>query len=298
MRLGIVILNYMNYEQTKNCVQSIFDVNQEAHILIVDNNSPNESYINLKEIYKKSNNIEVIKNHENAGYARGNNFGIKYLINKYSDIDYIAIMNPDVELCEKQYFDKLIRILDNRNNFAVISGLMITNGTIDTSYAGWKLPTKSEVIWNGPLSRQWKRSARRICDDGLIYIDVVSGSCFLIRRLAFEKVGLFDERTFLYNEENILGIKLKKEGYVCGIYPKLFYKHNHIPKRENVNKIQIASRIVFCKTWYEGRKALYSYYNSKSKGCLFGILCFLHCAYFSMLEIAKYILFKIKRVKN
>lgn len=48
---------------------------------------------------------------------------------------------------------------------------------------------------------------------GTIEVDLPSGSCMLIYKSVFEKIGFFDPNTFLYREENILYKKLSALGY-------------------------------------------------------------------------------------
>jgi N-acetylglucosaminyl-diphospho-decaprenol L-rhamnosyltransferase len=44
-------------------------------------------------------------------------------------------------------------------------------------------------------------------------VDWVSGACFLVRRAAFEKVGGFDERYFMFAEDMALCWQLREHGY-------------------------------------------------------------------------------------
>ena len=54
--LGIVILNYLNYKDTLECVKSLLGQSYKAfYIVIVDNHSANESYQVLR------NNFLVLK---------------------------------------------------------------------------------------------------------------------------------------------------------------------------------------------------------------------------------------------
>jgi GT2 family glycosyltransferase len=55
--------------------------------------------------------------------------------------------------------------------------------------------------------------------------DVLYGSCILFRSQALQDVGLFDETTFLYWEEQIIGSKFKKTGWKSLVYPKVSIYH-------------------------------------------------------------------------
>ena len=82
-KVGIVILNYLNYKDTIECVESIFNMKYDiAGIVIVDNHSENESYNVLKKLYKNRLNVSVIQSNRNYGFAKGNNIGIKVVRQK------------------------------------------------------------------------------------------------------------------------------------------------------------------------------------------------------------------------
>ena len=80
MNTAIIILNYNDFTTTKEMIEQIKDYKILNHIIIVDNCSTDDSYNILKK--EEKNNIEVIKTKSNNGYASGNNYGIKYAINK------------------------------------------------------------------------------------------------------------------------------------------------------------------------------------------------------------------------
>jgi GT2 family glycosyltransferase len=58
-------------------------------------------------------------------------------------------------------------------------------------------------------------------------VDCIPGSCFVIRFDIFEKIGFFDENTFLYCEERIIGNKIKKIGYKIGLSLNDYFIHKH-----------------------------------------------------------------------
>lgn len=117
MKIGIVILNYIVYEDVFECIDSIMEQSfKDYEIVIVDNDSPNESFYYLKEKYKNRTNINVIKTDGNIGFARGNNEGIRYLKNK--KIFNILVINADTFIKDAKYLEKLVNIpIDNNCAF-------------------------------------------------------------------------------------------------------------------------------------------------------------------------------------
>ena len=222
MRTGIVILNYNDYSLTFNMIQKIKDFNEIDLIVIVDNCSIDNSYDKLKEL--ENNKIKVLKTEKNMGYAAGNNYGLKYLMDK--NIDYVIISNPDITF-ENQDIKRLKDDLENNDNIVLISPVISQNNHI---LRGWKLPKfKEEVLSNINYFSRYLNKLLEYDDayynKKLISVDVVSGCFFMIRYNEFKEIGFFDPNTFLYYEENILGKKMKNKGYLSYIDTTITIKH-------------------------------------------------------------------------
>ena len=209
MKTGIIILNYNDSKTTIEMINQIKDFKSLNYILIVDNNSTDNSYKTLKK-YEKGN-IKVIKTKENKGYAAGNNFGIRYLIKNYK-VDYIIISNPDIILKDSD-IKTLQNDLKENNDIHLIAPNIKELNSIKR---GWKLTKfKNDLLSNINYFHKYSRDFYKAeeYNQKLTKVDVVSGCFFMIRKDVFEKVDFFDENTFLYYEEDILGKKLKDNGY-------------------------------------------------------------------------------------
>lgn len=204
-KVGIVILNYNDYEETSNFVNEIKDYKVLDEIVVVDNSSTDNSFNKLRKL--KSKNISVIKTDKNNGYASGNNYGIKYLEKR---VDYIIISNPDITVDEK-IIKKLKKDLDENENMAIVSPVI---NQLGEKIRGWRLPNYLDELLSN--INYFHRKAREKLNydesryqDEFSRVEAVSGCFFMIRRDVLNMVGNFDESTFLYYEENILGQKLK-----------------------------------------------------------------------------------------
>lgn len=94
MNFCFVILHYKTDEDTIQCVESIDRLNTVSNVVIVDNFSNNGSIEKLKILYKNKNNIHIICNKQNLGFAEGNNIGYEYA-KKVLNADFIAVINND-----------------------------------------------------------------------------------------------------------------------------------------------------------------------------------------------------------
>ena len=206
MKTAIIILNYNDYETTIKMINQIKNYKVLNYIIIVDNNSSDDSYDILKKY--EEGNIEIIKTNQNKGYAYGNNYGIKYVNEKYK-IDNIIISNPDIIVSEDT-IKMLVKDL-NDNDISLISPIINQHGQI---LRGWKIPTyKDELLSNINYVQRFAKKKMLYSDEhyksDLSKVEVVSGCFFIIKNNDFKKINYFDENTFLYYEENIIGYKLK-----------------------------------------------------------------------------------------
>ena len=206
-RVLIVILNYGTYDLT---IKLINDLHQKLTygnytIMVVDNCSPNESAQVLADKSKQYGYV-FYANTSNAGYAAGNNIGIRYGIEH--DYAYSWIMNNDVDLREPSVLSHMVSIAEKHENVGCV-GPMIYNadGSICAPYC------RRLTFWNMTLGIRSERQYRQqhIHDSGKVYR--VYGCCMLLKNRAMADIDCMDERTFLYGEEDILAERLLAKEY-------------------------------------------------------------------------------------
>ena len=204
-KVGIVILNYNDYEETSNFIEQIKKYKVLDEIVVVDNCSTDNSFNKLSKL--KDKNISVIKTDKNNGYSSGNNYGVKYLEDR---VDYIIISNPDITVKE-DVIKKLKQDLDENEDMAIVAPVIEQLGE---KIRGWRLPGYFDELLSN-VNHFHKKATKRLRYDESRYqdefarVEAVSGCFFMIRRDVLNLVGNFDEATFLYYEENVLGYKLK-----------------------------------------------------------------------------------------
>jgi|GEM_PF-146195 len=216
MKVATIILNYNDEINTNRLVNIIKDYQFINKIIIVDNCSPDGSYDRLRNL--ASSKIDVIQSDKNGGYAYGNNFAVRYLTT-IDSFDYVAISNPDVDTSEEAYL-KCLTFLEENDDVAICAPKMLDLNGKPHPLSGWRLRSLKGDIMDTSLllTGLFKRphiemySEKKLSKD-VAYVDCVAGSFFIIRYTAFEEVGFFDEHTFLYYEEDILGNKLNKVDY-------------------------------------------------------------------------------------
>lgn len=159
MDIVFVILHYMAIKETKQSVQYIQENidTEQYHIIIVDNASENGTGTELQKIYQENSKITVLVNHENLGFAKGNNVGFYYAKKRWNP-DYIVLMNNDVFLLEKAFLAKTKKEY-TRSKFAVMGPMILTrDGRCDIN------PLKPEFNSAADIEKKilhYKRDLRR-----------------------------------------------------------------------------------------------------------------------------------------
>ena len=205
-KLGMVIVNYNDFDLTRRLLENIRDYKCLNHIVVVDNNSSDDSFEKLKEF--ESNRITIIKN-SSRHFSSGLNVGAKYLIKKVGDCN-IIFSNSDIIIKGEEDLKKLS---SNINKDVVVVGPTVDEHGIMNR--GWPLPTTNqEILFNIPLlSRYFKKKflvyPKEHYQEDTSIVDVVSGCFFLVDSKFLKENDYFDEGTFLYYEEQIFATKVK-----------------------------------------------------------------------------------------
>lgn len=256
--IGIVILNYNTYEDTIRLVNELQHqtIANQLTIVVVDNYSPNGSYEKLKTIEELYSNTILLQSGENRGYSAGNNIGLKYTIGQ--GLKYTLIVNPDIEIHQKDYIAKMVAKINMDSKIAVL-GTDIVNVEGNHQNPMREVGFWEELFWFYELL-SLRKNNRVIYTENHShsrYCEKLSGCCFMIRNSFIEQIGFLDENTFLYCEEPILAKQVRQ----CGL--KMFYMaelqafHNHI-KAKKGNPVKRMKTFTASRNYYLEKYSGYS----------------------------------------
>ncbi|MFG6346905.1 MAG: glycosyltransferase [Lachnospiraceae bacterium] len=242
-KLSIVILNYLNYKDTIECVESVFEMGYDLEgIVIVDNHSSNNSYAVLKKKYKDYRNILVIQTGRNYGFAKGNNIGIM-IARKRFKTDFVFVVNNDTIFKQKNYFEEL---LDKYESGVGVIGskIYLKDGHIQEK-EGYDISVKGSL--NNLLQMYLVKYGKDLWSFVLPQTrhanmaDVLHGCALLFTPDFFEHYNGFYDKTFLYSEEPILYLMCKKyklkQLYVDSAY--IYHKEDQSSEMSFQNKSEV-----------------------------------------------------------
>jgi GT2 family glycosyltransferase len=252
-KVGIVVLNYKNYEDTVACLRSLArSTYPHVETIVVDNDSQNDSLEHVgrflsfrspapavigEEAIETSDRIStpiiLLQSSGNRGYAAGNNLGIRVALKRRAD--YVLILNNDTEVAA-DFLEPLVQYLETHGQVGAVGPKVLDEaGGINPACAR-RRPTPGEYFFrNGmgktlfPNNRWIRRHYYRgeYSFDRPREVDILSGCCMLIRSGVFGRIGLLDENTFLSLEEFILHEKLRGAGLSSAIVPASAIVHKH-----------------------------------------------------------------------
>lgn len=256
--IGIIILHYNNVEDTNECIESIKKtIDTRSYIIVVvDNKSPNNSGIQLKEQYKDDNKVKIILNDNNEGFSVGLNIGIDYLRSHYNAL-FTILSNSDIHLLDKNLNEHLVDEYQN-SHFSVLAPMIINpdgrcddNPIFDIAYSRknanydlkyWKhrlfftkLGLERLYLFNRHHNYFVKKRKKRIYQirkdrsPGIFLKrreNVVAHGCFIVLSEEYFKwFNGLDPRTFMYAEEDVLFIHITSKNLVSVYQPNVIVYH-------------------------------------------------------------------------
>lgn len=231
--IGIVILNYRTWELSKQCIESICWTCAKCsyRIYLVDNGSENPMPDFIRQyLAEKGDAVWFIQAKENRGYAAGNNLGVIKALKDGCSV--ILIANNDIVFGRNAIL-KMADSLKLHPEVGIVGPKVINDkGEIQISHCSMR--TGMKEIFQLYTAAKWifrKKWKMYYCLDQNpevpMYVYHVSGCCFAISRECAKKVMPLDEKTVLYNEELIIGIRMEQAGYRTWYEPDSVVIHRH-----------------------------------------------------------------------
>ncbi|MCH8312743.1 MAG: glycosyltransferase family 2 protein [Nitrospinae bacterium] len=227
MDLSILIVNYKNSATLPDCLDSVYKTTRglEFEVIVVDNGSGDGG---LKTVQEKFPKIRLIKNNANRGFAKANNQAVEVSKGKA-----LLFLNPDTLLTENATQAMIAQLKPGSQTGAVGPKVLNPDGSLQ--YSCRTFPT----VWTGLFNRYSlisrlfpnnKYTTRYLMTDydhkESRVVDWVSGCCMMVPKSVFKKIGGFDEKYFLFNEDVDLCHTLKHHGYKTLYFPEAKIYHD------------------------------------------------------------------------
>ena len=219
MDISVVIVGWNAKHYLELCLESLAKAppRRSMEVLVVDNASTDGSVEMIETQFRW---VKLIKSPENLGFSKGNNVAIRQAQGRY-----IALVNPDV-IVFPRCLDALADFLDENPKVGNV-GPRVLNPDMSMQSTCRRFPT----LWNNfcsatGLSTRFKNS-RFFAGEHMFYfphdrtltVDVLVGCFSMIRREAFDAVGLLDEGLFMYGDDVDWCRRARNAGWQVVFYP-------------------------------------------------------------------------------
>jgi GT2 family glycosyltransferase len=239
IKLSVIAVNHNSSALLKECFSSIVSTigNEPFEFFVVDSGSKEEDVNNLLNL--EGDNVKIILNSENIGYARAINTGIRNARG-----DFILITNPDVLYKAgsiKTMLDALVTFpqcgavgpktwWNKKMTFLLPFSELITPYRIFKS----ELMKVSQTM-NRLILRRWiKKTLRYWLSENPLGQEMLSGACIMTTKKILDVVGGFDEIFPLYFEDTDWCLRVRKAGYTLYMVPQanIIHYYNQSAKQD------------------------------------------------------------------
>ena len=216
--IAVVILNWNGQKWLEKFLPTVIEKSSMANIYIADNASTDNSVSFIENNFPE---VKIIQNQLNEGYAKGYNYALKGLKEKY-----FVLLNSDIEVTDN-WIEPIINLMEENSNISACQPKILDYNNKDSfEYAG----ASGGYIDNLGYPFTRGRIFDSIESDNNQYDDVkeifwASGACLFVRAEHFNEVNGFDNDFFAHQEEIDLCWRLKIKGYQVMVHPRSVVYH-------------------------------------------------------------------------
>lgn len=209
--VDVIVVTYRSAELATRCIQSILDCGShlDLRVTVLDNDSGDGTPQLLAERFP---GVAVIARSQNSGFAVACNEGMRN-----TSGEYVLLLNPDTEM-RAGVIEHLVDVLVERPDVGVIGPRLIqADGTFD--HASKRRSPGPVAALSYMISKQLGRGSRSaylapdVPEDALGEVDAINGAFMLVRRTVVERVGMLDERYWMYGEDLDWCRRFRQAGY-------------------------------------------------------------------------------------
>ena len=210
--LYIVIVSYNGMKWLKKTIESI---PKEYNIVIVDNNSTDDT---VKFIKSKYPYIKLLVQKVNLGFGGGNNIGFSYAIKQKAK--YVFLLNQDAYL-QIDTISKLLEIYKKNKEYGILSPIHLNGNKtkLDKNFLRYIGHDRNPSLYLDAFNKTLKP----------VYdFSFINAAAWLIPIEVIENVGGFDTVFFHYGEDDNFCHRVLYHGYKIGVVPNSFVCHDRI----------------------------------------------------------------------
>jgi len=218
----VVIVNYNAGNLLSNCIASVLE-SGASRVIVVDNASTDSSVEQLLKHFADTDRLYIIKNPKNLGFSAACNIGARE-----SSAQRVLFLNPDSVLAPDA-LALMTEVLDSSASIGMVGGLLCNPDGTEQPGGRRVFPTPKRAFIRAFGLSRFTKVLPEAFSDFLLYkeplplepvpVEAISGACMLVKREAWEDVGLWDEKYFLHCEDLDWCMRFKLKGWKVMFVP-------------------------------------------------------------------------------
>jgi GT2 family glycosyltransferase len=219
MMISVIIANHNGEEYLDRCLGSLGRPGRGLEVILVDNASSDGS---LDLVASRFPEVRILPQGSNLGFAAANNIGADAALG-----DALLLLNADAWL-EPGALDLLADRLESDHRAGLVAPrLRYPDGRRQFSWSPARgvLGEVLQRLRNGFEARAWVHGTLARGIGRFAGRSWYTAACVLIRARAFQQVGGFDTRFFMYFEDVDLCVRLEEAGWRLAQEPRAVVTH-------------------------------------------------------------------------
>jgi N-acetylglucosaminyl-diphospho-decaprenol L-rhamnosyltransferase len=220
--IDVAIVTYRSAPHIEACLETLRgDGELIMDVVVIDNDSPDQTPELVRERFPQ---VRLVEAGRNLGFGRAVNRVAQCLRSPY-----LLVLNADVRV-ERETISRLLDVLTKHSEVGVIGPTLLQeDGTIDHACRR-SFPTVFGALGHFTGLGRRERAPHRLSQYRAPTVsgggvDAINGAFMLFRRKAFDAVGGFDERYWMYMEDLDLCWRLRQAGWVTWYEPSVSAVH-------------------------------------------------------------------------
>jgi N-acetylglucosaminyl-diphospho-decaprenol L-rhamnosyltransferase len=240
-KLAIQVVNYRTRQHLERCLASVVSDLRGDPVRWEVNLLDNASGEDLTDLAARFPGCRAFSAPRNLGFGGGHN-----LLAGETDAPYLLILNPDIELVAPGTVARLLALVEHGDRVVAAGPKLLTSDGTPQPYDHGRLHgLRAAIALQGGHS-YWRAT------DVRQEVAWVSGAAMLLRHSAFAALGGFDEKLFLYKEDEDLCLRLRQAGGAVVYEPGVAMRHVGAVVADRHHELRGASSYFFAKH-YAGR---------------------------------------------
>lgn len=250
-RVCIVVLNWNDSDETLSCLESLRALDYPCFdVVVVDNGSADDSVTTIRGRHPE---VTVLEAGSNLGFTGGNNLGLRWALERGAD--YGLLLNNDTTL-SAEFLTLTVQAAEADPRIGIASPLILYHSQPDTIWSAggtidWHRGSATMIGLNEPDAGQFGSTVYNV--------DFVTGCALLIRANVMRRLGLLDDRFFVYYEDTEWCVRAQRAGYRVVVVPqaRIWHKISPVAREASprVHYLMTRNRLLFLRATRAGPAA-------------------------------------------